>query len=254
MYVSDADLLGKWLKDSDSDAFAEIVSRHAGMVYGTCRRILGDAVEAEDVTQGCFIKLCEVRNLKGSSLRGLLHTLATHLSLNRLRAQSRRRKREIAFAMSRDRRTTPNWEDLRPCIDEAIDDLPERFRYLIISRFLQNQTYEAIAQTLGIDESTVRYRVNKGIDHVRRSLQRRGISLEVIALAAMLQAQMSEAAALPIGLKAALGKLAVAGRPELVAGASTAGGALGASKLTLIGGTALMWKTTLLVLGAVMWF
>ncbi len=41
MYVSDVELVDRWLKDWDSDAFAEIVSRHAGMVYGTCTRNRG---------------------------------------------------------------------------------------------------------------------------------------------------------------------------------------------------------------------
>ncbi|MCH9057310.1 MAG: hypothetical protein IIB55_01640, partial [Planctomycetes bacterium] len=41
----------------DAEAFAEIVTRHAGMVFATCNRILGDRAAAEEVAQECFLAL-----------------------------------------------------------------------------------------------------------------------------------------------------------------------------------------------------
>ncbi|MFC1734467.1 sigma factor, partial [Candidatus Hydrogenedentota bacterium] len=52
-------------------------TRHSAMVYGTCRRVLGDSVESEDVAQECFIALTEERRIEeraGASLGGWLHT------------------------------------------------------------------------------------------------------------------------------------------------------------------------------------
>jgi len=249
MQVSDIDLINKWIKESDSEAFAEIVKRHSGMVYGTCVRMLGDAVEAEDVTQDCFVKLGEIRNLAGTSLRGLLHTLATHLSLNKLRAQSRQRQREIAFALNAKPRIEVDWDDVRHHVDEAIADLAEKHRYPIISHFLEGQTYEAIASTLGIDESTVRYRIKKGVEQVRKLLKLRGIPVSAALLAGMLRAHMGEAIVLSSALVTSLGKLALAGRPELTVAGSAAGGVLGTSKLAVLGGTAVMSKHVSIVLG-----
>jgi RNA polymerase sigma factor (sigma-70 family) len=249
MAVSDVALMNRWIKESDGEAFAEIVSRHSAMVYGTCVRILRDAAEAEDVTQDCFIKLARARHFKGSSLVGLLHTMATHLSLNRVRAQSRRREREIAFALRAENHAEIDWKDVDHHIDEAIAGLPEKLRHPIIRHFLEGQTHEAIARTLGIDESTVRYRIKKGIEQTRRFLKRRGIPVGAAAVTAALQAQMADAAALPQTLMTALGKLALAGRPDLAAAAGV--GVVGTSKLAVIGGTILMWKKISLIVGAI---
>ena len=249
MPVSDVALINRWIKESDGEAFAEIVSRHSGMVYGTCVRILRDAGEAEDATQDCFIKLARARDFKGGSLAGLLHTMATHLALNRVRGQSRRREREIAFALRAENHAEVDWRDVHEHIDEAIAGLPEKHRYSIVCHFLEGQSHEAIARALGIDESTVRYRIKRGIEQTRKSLRRRGIPVGGAALAGMLQAQAGEAGLLPPALKTALGKLAIAGKME-VAAVGTAG-ALGASAAKIIGGTALMWKNVSLAIGAV---
>lgn len=232
MPTSDVALVRRWINDSDGDAFAEIVGRHSAMVYGTCVRILGDAVEAEDVTQDCFIKLGEGRNLVGASLGGLLHTLATHLSLNRLRAQSRRRRREIAYALDAKGHVEIDWDDVRRHVDEAMADLPQKIRDPIIAHFLEGQTHRAIAQAHGIDESTVRYRIKKGIEEIRTFLNRRGIPVGA-ALGAMMAARLAQSVVVPTSLAAALGKLAIAGSPAMAGGAS---------KLAIIGGSMLMLK------------
>lgn len=61
MAISDAVLFEKWIAARDADAFAEIVSRHSAMVYSTCRRVLGNLSDAEDVAQECFIELARAK-------------------------------------------------------------------------------------------------------------------------------------------------------------------------------------------------
>jgi RNA polymerase sigma factor (sigma-70 family) len=209
MEITDVTLLRRWQKDSDSKAFTEIVARHSAMVFTTCNRILRNAADAEDVTQECFVELGSVRTLVGKSLGGLLHTLATHRSLDRLKGESRRREREIRFSMERGAQETTSWDDIQPHIDEAIADLSDKFRGCIIQHFLEGVTHAEVARSLGIGESTVRYRINKGIEQVRKSLKHRGIALTAAALVPMLDAAKAEATS--AGLTASLGKLALAG-------------------------------------------
>ena len=57
-------------------AFAELVARHAAMVYGTCRRVLGNAADAEEVAQECFLQLISARIRIRDSLGPWLHTVA----------------------------------------------------------------------------------------------------------------------------------------------------------------------------------
>ncbi|MEK7794858.1 MAG: sigma factor, partial [Candidatus Hydrogenedentota bacterium] len=62
MGSSDALLLERWVLERDAGAFREIVLRHGGMVYGTCRRILGNPADAEEIAQDCFLRLAETRD------------------------------------------------------------------------------------------------------------------------------------------------------------------------------------------------
>lgn len=211
MFGSDVGLLKRWHEKADGEAFAELVARHASMVFGTCLRVLRNPVEAEDVTLECFVKLGQVRRVVGDSLGGLLHTMATHQSLDRLKAESRRREREIRYATARADSVEIEWDDLQPHVDEAIAALPQKFRCAVVAHFLEGETKEAVARSLGLSESAVRYRISKGIDQVRAFLRSRDIAVGASAFTVLLQRNFAEGAPLPASLAASLGKLAVSG-------------------------------------------
>ncbi|MBL7645085.1 MAG: sigma-70 family RNA polymerase sigma factor [Candidatus Hydrogenedentes bacterium] len=209
MDISDVALLRRWQQSSDSEAFTLLVMRHSGMVFNTCNRILRNRADAEDVTQECFMELGAVHTLVGNSLGGLLHTLATHRCLDRLKRESRRREREIQYAMGRPSSYTVGWDDIYPHIDEAIASLPVKYRESIIRHFLKGQTHAEIGRELGIADPTVRYRINKGIERVRRDLHRRGITASASVVGTALEESTSEMVS--ANLAANLGKLSLAG-------------------------------------------
>ena len=51
MGTTDLALLRRWVARGDAEAFDEIVRRHAGMVYNTCRRVVRNGADTEDVAQ-----------------------------------------------------------------------------------------------------------------------------------------------------------------------------------------------------------
>jgi len=247
MAVSDdALLLRKWMAKRDADAFAEVVSRHSGMVYATCLRILRNTSQAEDAAQECFMELARVRTSIRSSLGGWLHTVAVRRSLDLLRAETRRRRRETKFVEETTMNAEPTWNDIQKHLDEAIAALPDKLREPIMYRFLEGQTHNAIAQHLGVSDSTVQYRLNRGIEQIRRFLKRRGVVASTGVLASLMASHLAAEAA-PATLTVALGKLALAGAAGAVGGATVtsitgsvvAGGIITMNKL-IVGGAVIL--------------
>jgi len=64
---ADRALLERFAARRDEQAFSELVSRHGPLVMGICRRVLGNAQDAEDAFQATFIVLSK----KAGSIRKL---------------------------------------------------------------------------------------------------------------------------------------------------------------------------------------
>ncbi|MBI5094836.1 MAG: sigma-70 family RNA polymerase sigma factor [Candidatus Hydrogenedentes bacterium] len=224
----DTALLKRWTEHRDAEAFNDLVSRHADLVYATCKRILGNPAEAEDVAQECFLKLATSGARVRSSLGGWLHSVATSLAINRIRAEARRRKREHAAATEAPLITDPQWDDIQRYVDEAIADLPDKLREPLIRHFLQRQTHDEIARDLGVTRSGVTKRITTGVERVRANLRRNGIAVTGTILTALVAEHAADAA--PASLTAGLGRLALSG----VAKPAALGGIVSAMTLAKI--------------------
>ncbi len=216
MSMNDTGLLQRWTLHRDADAFAELVARHGGMVYGACRRVLGDTHEAEDAAQESFIELMRAGRPITASLPGWLHTVAVRRSLDRIKTSQRRRRREEAFAAKAGAVVEADTDDLLAMVDEAIAAQPDTYRIPIVLRFLEGHTHAEIGAQLGIAESTVRHRIEKGVEEVREALRKRGVLVGAGILTAALEGQSAQAA--PAGLVAALGRMMVSGAVPAAAG------------------------------------
>ena len=245
MSASDIALLERWLAHRDAEAFAELVSRHTSMVYATCRRILRNDADAEEIAQECFVNLIRSSPKRAGgwlSLGGWLHTTATRRCLDRLRSGKRRKVREDRYANEHPPVEEPEWDDVQRYVDEIIADLPEKLRYPVVAHFLEGETHAEVAQKLGISRSTVTSRIAKGIDLVRKRMKRRGITITVSALASLLTIEAAEAA--PPALSAALGKMALTAWH--LSATTTAGTASITGKTIALGGLVMSTKKVIL--------
>lgn len=233
MNASDVILWDRWRQTRDAEAFGEIVARHSGTVFGACRRILRNTADAEDVAQDCFLELSRARDEVRSSLGAWLHTLAVRRALDRVRAEKRRRRHLTPPPAKADAPSHAETQELLDLVDEAIAELPEDYRVPVIQRFLEGRTHQALATELGISESTVRYRLQRGVEKIRSFLKQRGVEVGAASLLGALTTQLLVTA--PASLTAQLGKIALAGSPTAKAGTTSTTAAANASSAPLAG-------------------
>ena len=213
--------LGRFRPRSESEVFAEIVQQHAGMVYGTCLRILRDEDKAADAVQETFFQLVKNAEQITGSVAGWLHKVATNRAIDRIRKDSVRKQREQQYSVERPH-PVEQWNELSGYIDEEMADLDEETRIVLIRHFLEGGTTRAIGRELGLSQATVSRRIQSGIETLRKGLGKRGLLVGVPLLAVLLGENAVQAA--PAFVMTELGKMAlVGGSAALASGAGAAG-------------------------------
>jgi RNA polymerase sigma factor (sigma-70 family) len=212
----DAALLRLYAEQNSESAFRELVRRHADLVYGAAlRRTRGDVHLAADVSQQVFTKLVrEARKLSGHTmLPAWLHTATRNAALNLILSEQRRKTRETEMmnAGMITPETEPDWEQLKPLLDGAIDELSEADRGAVVLRFLEKRPFAEIGLALGVSEDAARMRTERALDKLRAGLSRRGITSTVAALGLVVMAQPIVAAPTGLALTLATEALAAGG-------------------------------------------
>jgi RNA polymerase sigma factor (sigma-70 family) len=207
--LNDSELLHHYIADHSEDAFAALVQRYLNLVYfAALRRTNGDAPLAQDVTQQVFAALAgHAAALQHHTvLTGWLYVTTRHAAANAMRTEQRRLHREQeAHAMQETSSSpdqSPDWDQLRPQLDHALDALNERDRMAILLRFFENRPFAEIGATLRVSEDAARVRVARALDQLRAVLVRHGITSTAAALAVVLANQSVIAA--PPGLAASV--------------------------------------------------
>jgi RNA polymerase sigma factor (sigma-70 family) len=218
---SDAQLLREYADHGCEAAFTELVSRHMDLVYSAALRQVASPDLARDVAQSVFIDLARKaptladKEDSGTSLIGWLYRSTRFAALTLVRGDRRREAREIQAMQDSNPGSdvSPDWECVRPRLDEAMARLNDADRDALLMRFFKNQDYRAVGAAFGISENTAQQRVLRALEKLRKSLERHGITTSTAALSAALSANAIEAA--PVGLVATISALAVMAGPAI---------------------------------------
>lgn len=191
-------LLGRYVAHGDEAAFAVLLQRHASMVLAVCRRVLGHVQDAEEAFQATFLLLARKASgiRKRDSVAAWLHGAAHRIALKARVQAARRRKRERAArpVENPEPAAALAWQELETVLDEELRRLPKRNHAPLVLFYLQGNTQEEIAAELGCPLGTVRSRLARGRDLLRKALARRGLTLSTAALATALAAHTASAA------------------------------------------------------------
>jgi RNA polymerase sigma factor (sigma-70 family) len=185
--ATDADLLSRFVRHRDEDAFATLVARHAPMVLAVCRRALRDRQDAEDATQAVFLVLARKAATlrRPNALAAWLHGVARHAALKSRRSNERRRVQEARRARVAvpppppDPRDELTARELLQAVDEELQRLPEVYRVPIVLCCLEGRSQDEAAAYLGWTPGSLRGRLERGRKRLHARLVRRGLALSV---------------------------------------------------------------------------
>jgi RNA polymerase sigma factor (sigma-70 family) len=197
--VSEDQLLERALARHDAAAFEALILRHGPMVWGVCQGVLRNSADADDAFQATFLVLLrKARSLRDPGrlspwLYGVASRVATRARVN----AARRRDEERKAVNNETVHPAPNDDDLtelRAALDEEIGQLPDRYRGPVVLCHVEGLTYEQAAHSLGCSPTTVRGRLARARERLRRRLTRRGLAPGAILAGAWLGAESASAA------------------------------------------------------------
>lgn len=175
----------KQVLKGDRNAYADVVDIYKDKVYQLCYRMLGNKHEAEDMAQEAFIRAYVNidsfnLNLKFSTW---LYRIATNLCIDRIR------KKKPDYFLDAEVSGTdgltmystipansklPEDEvesmELQEMIQREISQLPEKYRSVIVLKYIEELSLNEISEILDLPLGTVKTRIHRGREVLRRQL------------------------------------------------------------------------------------
>src|SRR5262249_14657395 len=184
--LTDGQVLTDYLSRRDAAALAALVRRHGPMVWGVCRRVLGNYHDAEDAFQATFLVL--VRKAASVAPRekvaNWLYGVAHQTALKPRATAARRKGRERQVTVMPEPAVTEQdlWRDLRPLLDEELSRLPDKYRCVLVLCDLEGKTRKEAARQLNVPEGSVAGWLARARVMLAKRLAQRGIALSGGAL------------------------------------------------------------------------
>ena len=188
--LSDRQLLDRFTARRDAaaeSAFAALVLRHGPLVICVCTEMLHNREHAEDAFQAVFLILArKAHSIRDADLLGnWLYGVALRTCRHTRHQLDRRRKNEEAALMSNaaSRVATPSAEEVfmsgeqAELLHDEIERLPRAFRLPVVLCYLEGLTVHEAARRLRCSHGTLRSRMARAREKLKRALTRRGVIL-----------------------------------------------------------------------------
>lgn len=178
------------LRAGIEEAYEELLRRYQQPVFGLVYRIVGNEAEACDVAQEVFIKIFRGVGAfrEQSSLRTWIYRIAINEAHNRCRWFARHSRHEVSLesdagersggiASAPDPARSPYDQvvdrESQALIEQALARVRPVFRAALVLRDVENLSYEEIAEILQVSLGTVKSRIVRGREALRRELTER---------------------------------------------------------------------------------
>ena len=162
----------------------EVVDNHSARVFRLAYRLTGNRADAEDLTQEVFVRVFRsLDSFTPGTFEGWLHRITTNLFLDQARRRSRIRFDSLgAYGDDREARLpgrvpAPDHQVIEGLFDDDVEAallaLAPEFRAAVVLCDIEGLSYEEIASVLGLKLGTVRSRIHRGRQQLRRALAHR---------------------------------------------------------------------------------
>lgn len=176
-------------KAGDQNAFAQLVTAYESKIYNLALRYLGNREDAMDASQEVFLRV--YRFLPGfqeeSGFSTWIYRIGVNVCKDMLAKRGRRNEQPLEVPDEEnesrtievaDRRYEPEHimegVELRTVLADAISSLPEQQREMIVLRDIQGLTYDEIANVLSLESGTVKSRISRARENLRKKLLQNG--------------------------------------------------------------------------------
>jgi RNA polymerase sigma-70 factor, ECF subfamily len=184
--VAEEALFVRELKAGSEEAFVYLLAIYQNPVFNLITHLLADRADAADVLQEVFLKVFRgIRHFHGdSSLKTWIYRIAMHEASNYRRGWLRRFRREPlsldqdsgvpAAALADSQSPSPykaaEQSERQAMVRRALASLPGPYRAVVVLREIEGLSYEEIASVLALPEGTVKSRLLRGREMLRRKL------------------------------------------------------------------------------------
>lgn len=179
------------LKSGSEEAYNWLIAHYHQPIYSLVYRILSDPADAADTTQEVFLKVFRgIKRFNGqSSLKTWLYRIAVHEASNQRRWWFRHKSKETSMEVQEDSNghsfgicdtlADPGesplellaHEEIRTRVEHELRQVAEPFRTVVLLRDIEGLSYEEIADVLQISLGTVKSRLIRGRDALRKRLE-----------------------------------------------------------------------------------
>jgi RNA polymerase sigma-70 factor (ECF subfamily) len=178
-FADDVDSIERF-KRGDLSAFEEIVRKYQDRIYNLCRYMLQDTQDAQDAAQDVFMKAyAGLKVFKpDASLYTWLYRIAVNTCLDHKKKSRPAQLRDESFVNDL-ASTEPSPEqryqskEIGQAIQVALQKLPEPLRAVIVLKEIEDLSYEEIAEVLHTSLGTVKSRISRAREELRRLLQKK---------------------------------------------------------------------------------
>ncbi len=184
--LDDKDLVARCQQGS-RDAFDELIRRYQRRVYTFAYRLTGNADDASDIAADTFVRLyTSIASFRGeSSFATWLFRVVTNIYLDSRKRQRVRQTQSLDEMIELEESTVQRQiEDTGPtphevaedhertaALQAAITSLPEFQRTMVVMYHVNGMAYEEIAEALDLPIGTVKSRLNRARQALRRKLE-----------------------------------------------------------------------------------